>query len=906
MRKSKFLWVVLFLSVITQLTAQVTVQGTVRDSTNSPIPFVTVTAAFVNQNTIAAFAFTTDKGEYRLNISKLVADSLTLSASSIGFKKVEMPVGLEKGKTSYVFDFQLNNEKFNLPTLTVKAGKPDKIVRKDTTTFKVKYFIDSTERVLEDVLKKLPGITVKEDGNIEYKGRPIERILVEGDDIFNTNNKIPSKNLHASLIDEVQVIDRYSSNPLLKNIENSERQILNLSFKKDRKKALFGSFNLGGGFVNRYDGNTNLISFVKKTKLFALGSINNVGNNLGSDGVNNDKLLNRFNNPDYYDPSVEAAILIPIPRLFAPNLPERRTNINDTRLVSLNFLTHPTDAWTLKVAGLLSKDRILQHQDKLTKYFLGNNQFSVKETAEATLRPEVQNFRIENKIPLSKNANLQILNEYKNDNTEALSTININDKNIVQELQGRSSLLRNLMSLTIKVSDSAALVVEGAYIRNKHPQNLTLIPKENYASLINQPNLDFTSLNQNAQVSAEYGGLVVRLVKAWRDVHKINLSMGSSFRKDAAFSAIFMDNNGEKQIFNDTNYINQVRYLTQDFFTSGSYNRNIGDVNIGAKLTLIQRHNQLTDNGKSTNNFDKNWLYATPRFTLKWHVNTHSSISGSYNYKARFADLDDVLGGYIFKDYRNLNRNIVNPYRINGHNLSCLYRFDYSEKKLEGYLNFMYSRDGNARNNRYTFTPFLILTESTNQQRNDQNYALNTQVLKFFPRLNLSLKIETNHNFYSSYNSIEKDNFEKNVSTNNRYLTQFVSTYAGIFNFIAGTALSYNKQLTTTKGQDIQPTFVQQQAWLKTTWRFNKKLFFTLNSEYTAFKSTFGVKNNRIFTDITGQYEVKPSKIYVYLDFYNIFNVREYTFTDISVNRIATQSYGLTPRISVLKCEWRF
>lgn len=906
MSKAQFLTFAIWVLAVFKLTAQMFVQGIVRDSTNTPIPFVTVTAIFGHQKTIAAFAFTTANGGFQLNIPKLKIDSFIVSASSIGFKKVEMPLVLEKEKTIYTIDFQLYSEKFNLPTLTVKADKPDKVVRKDTTTFKVKYFIDSTERVLEDVLKKLPGMVVKDDGTIEYKGKPIERILVEGDDLFNTNNKIPSKNLHASLIDEVQVIDRYSSNPLLKNIENSERQILNLNFKKDRKKALFGNINAGGGFTNRYDANTNLISFIGKMKLFGLGGVNNVGTNLGNGSINSDKFLARFNNPDYYDPSVEAAVLIPTPRLSAPNLSERRTNINQTNLASINFLTRPTEGWTLKVIGLFSKDHILQQQNNVTQYLLGNIQFSVKEIAEATLKPAAQDFHLENMISLSKNANLKLVNEYKNESATAFSNININDKNIAQELNGRSSLWRNLMNLTIKISDSTAIVVEGAYIRNNRPQSLTLVPKENYVSLINQPNLDFTALNQNAQVATEYGGFVTRLVKAWRDVHKINLSLGGSIRKDGAYSALFTDKNGEQRLFKDSNYINRVAYRTQDFFTSVSYNRDIGDVNIGAKLTLIQRHNALTDATETVHNFDKNWLYATPRFTIKWKWNNRNSINATYSYKAQFADLDDVLGRYIFRDYRNLYRNRVAPYRINGHAVSSLYRFENTEKKLEGYLNFMYLLDGNARSNRYTFTPFFVLTESVNQQINNQNYMLNAQMMKFFPSINLSIKIESNQNISQSYNGIGNNGFGKNTHANSCYLTQVVSTYSGLFNFITGTALSLNKQLTKTNGQDVNPKFTQQQVWLKTTWRFNKRLFFTINTEYTTFKSSLGKSNNRIFTDITGQYELKPSRIYLYLDFYNIFNAQEYTFTTININQVAIQNYALLPSIQMIKCEWRF
>ena len=90
--------------------------------------------------------------------------------------------------------------------------------------------------------------------------------------------------------------------------------------------------------------------------------------------------------------------------------------------------------------GLFSKDQILQEQNKQTQYLLGINQFTVKEISQATLKPAVQNFHLENMIPLSKNANMKLVNEYNIDNALANSTININGKTIVQELSGRSAL----------------------------------------------------------------------------------------------------------------------------------------------------------------------------------------------------------------------------------------------------------------------------------------------------------------------------------------------------------------------------------------------------------------------------------------------------------------------------------
>ena len=103
MLKTKLFIVFILVSNFFQLPGQVTVQGIVRDSMNRPIPFVTITAAFASQKAITSFAFTTDKGEYQINIPKSTDSLLILSASSIGFKKIESPLILkgEKNKLYY-------------------------------------------------------------------------------------------------------------------------------------------------------------------------------------------------------------------------------------------------------------------------------------------------------------------------------------------------------------------------------------------------------------------------------------------------------------------------------------------------------------------------------------------------------------------------------------------------------------------------------------------------------------------------------------------------------------------------------------------------------------------------------------------------------------------------------------
>jgi hypothetical protein len=110
---------------------------------------------------------------------------------------------------------------------------------------------------------------------------PVEKVMIEGDDLFNQNYTIGTRNIRADMIDKIQAIDRYQDNPLFKGISESERMVLNLTIREDKKYKISGSTTTGAGFGGRARGQThiNLISITKKSKSYILGNANNTGNN---------------------------------------------------------------------------------------------------------------------------------------------------------------------------------------------------------------------------------------------------------------------------------------------------------------------------------------------------------------------------------------------------------------------------------------------------------------------------------------------------------------------------------------------------------------------------------------------------------------------------------------------------
>src|SRR5690606_13674413 len=110
---------------------------------------------------------------------------------------------------------------------------------------------DGSERTVEDMLKKLPGIKVADNGQISFKNRLNKRFLIEGDDIFDQNYVSRSRNISIDIIDKVQALDHFSDNPLLKGVLDTDDVALNLTLKKGVSE-FSGNIAVGLGLEDKY------------------------------------------------------------------------------------------------------------------------------------------------------------------------------------------------------------------------------------------------------------------------------------------------------------------------------------------------------------------------------------------------------------------------------------------------------------------------------------------------------------------------------------------------------------------------------------------------------------------------------------------------------------------------------
>lgn len=231
------------------------------------------TVSLVNAADSSLVAFTRTDTAGNFSFHQLKPGRYRLSASHVNFhpkwKNFELTDDQNLG-VIYMKDRSIMEE------VTVIAQRPPVVINGDTLEFNAEAFKTKPNAVVEDMLKKMPGVEVDKDGTIRVNGKTISRVLVNGKDFFNGDPKMATRNLSADAIDKVQVFDKQSDQSEFTGIDDGNKTpTINLKLKKDKANAAFGKAGIAGGTKDRYDGQFNINQFKGDRQLSAIGMANN-------------------------------------------------------------------------------------------------------------------------------------------------------------------------------------------------------------------------------------------------------------------------------------------------------------------------------------------------------------------------------------------------------------------------------------------------------------------------------------------------------------------------------------------------------------------------------------------------------------------------------------------------------
>jgi hypothetical protein len=173
--------------------------------------------------------------------------------------------------------FPAGNE---LDAIVIRSVRPV-LIKEDTVQFDVGAYKVREGAPVEDVIKKLPGVTVDKDGNIETQGKKVARVRVNGKDFFGGDVQTAIQNLPADVIQNIQIIDDYGDAANISGIKSGEpEKIININTQPNKNKGVFGNATVAAGNEGRYAGNVFVNRCNDEQQVSVLGAVNNTNANL--------------------------------------------------------------------------------------------------------------------------------------------------------------------------------------------------------------------------------------------------------------------------------------------------------------------------------------------------------------------------------------------------------------------------------------------------------------------------------------------------------------------------------------------------------------------------------------------------------------------------------------------------
>jgi len=274
--------------------SQGTLAGKLVDSTTGkPLPLATVTVFNAADTNLITYRLTNNDGDFKVpGLPLNIENRVVISFSGFGVFRKEFTLSssqtvLELGT------IKISPDAKSLDEVLVYSERPPVTVRADTIEFNAAAFKTLPTALVEDLLKKLPGVQVDGDGNISVNGKRVNRIMVDGKDFFGNDPKMATRNLPANMIDKVQVAedkDEKELNP--DRPEGDLGQVINLKLKKGVKKGWFGKTYAGGGTDDLYEAGAILNLFKDTMQVSLIGFSNNL--NRAGFGFNDIRSLGGF------------------------------------------------------------------------------------------------------------------------------------------------------------------------------------------------------------------------------------------------------------------------------------------------------------------------------------------------------------------------------------------------------------------------------------------------------------------------------------------------------------------------------------------------------------------------------------------------------------------------------------
>ncbi|KAA1244590.1 TonB-dependent receptor [Aquimarina sp. RZ0] len=633
-----FLFFVFFICI----TYSQKLEVTVKDNLGKPIPRANIVIK-ISQATseVSEFFITNDKGFFSYNLKKKYDNEIFIEVSALNYEKTTKIIGEPETNETYRFDFILASKATKLEEVIISERKKFNI-KKDTIVFNTEAYKDGTERKVEDLIKKLPGMEVAENGKIKYKGKTVKSVQLDGDDLFGYNYAVGTKNISIDMVDQIEAIDNYSKNPLLSGIKNSDQVALNLKLKKG-KVDFSATPNLGYGFGNQsyYDLSTSVLGISKSFKSFGTLSYNNIGvGNSPFDYFSRSTSVEKLVYEDLYSKT----IINQTPLNSVLN--NDRTRVNNEWFVNYNFIYRFSPKLSIKTNLYYVEDEFFRQELFQNTFFLSDENINYIDQTDIIRRPD--NKRLD--LGLTYNPSKKSLLEIE----ASVSRERVSDNsNFIRNLETSSNVslhtdnffLNNKFKYTHKLTDNSALQLISQYSRNNTPQRFSTFGNFLSEEIINNQYFQFSEYRKEV-----FQNNLVFLGKKRKT--KYAVIAGFNYY-DSPFKSFLQENGIELFDFK-----NDFEYKKANQYTHFSLTYKSRKLKIEPSL-VMNWISQRLDNKLTQFNTKNSGFYPEPSLKLSYHLNPVSTLRFTGNLEQKTPNENVLFENGIITNNRLVTRSIT-------------------------------------------------------------------------------------------------------------------------------------------------------------------------------------------------------------------------------------------------------
>ena len=821
-----------FFFMVTMCHAQIEFEGQVRDTLQAPLEKASVVAINKMTNSLDAYTMTDKLGVFLLKLKKNTAYNIQVSyfgLQSINENLSTQSLNLKKNYTLRP-DIALDEVVVKMPVL----------IRGDTLIYDADSFKNGSERKLEDIIDKLPGVEINDSGQIEVEGKVVNKLMVNGKDFFDGDTKIATKNIPSSAVDKIQVLKNYGEVGQLRGVRNNQDNVaINIKLKEGKESFWFGNVTAGAGdstTENRYLFQPKLFYYNPKYTINFIGDINNIGE-LALSRRDIQGFGGGFNAP-----SRQSGTSISLGNNSLNFLTNQNNALNiENKLATANFSYSPNKKLDLGGFLIYNSNKTNSREISFIQYTEESVQIPDETTDETSFERSHQSLI---KLSASYKPNINVQTDY---DVLIRTAKDSQNQNILSSVIGNTAQFEQIAPYSINQNLNYYFTLDEKNIFAFEAQHLIKNEDPFYnAILINNPNdrdafdntatalglnttLNSYDLGQNRRVLSNQLDAKLDYYHIINKKSNLNLTLGTIVSRQEFNSNIFQFLTDRSLFdptpnFNSGRSKNDVKYNFSDFYLGMHYRFRTGIFTFTPGFSVHAYGNNNVQNNELVKD---DFLRFLPDFETRIQIKKGETLTLNYRMQNQFTDVTRLASGLVLNNYNSIQYGEPDLQNALSHNISIL----YSSFNLFNYTNVFarmsYSSNIDQIRNRTNFENIIRTNTFFNSNFADENLNVFGRVQRTFGKIRASLNAAFN---YSKINQF----VQGNQSLNKAFTQTLTPSIRTNFKVAPNINLRYNYSVVNNNQGERETEFIIQSPSIEFDAYIIKKFTLLTNYSYTT------------------------------------------------------------------------